>query len=173
MKMGFSLIWKRHFCILDVRLIDLVCHALARLRVMIGTFWKGRPSGTIATFPLSLLALKCLNADVHTSRASGTAVPKSTKDKASNVMLVRFHFLTLDVREDVCYEITSALVKTAKVLNGCRQSGKKAMLKWRPQGLQKTGGKVRCSLFLKNYYGTLLFSTFSSKRLPPTQCWQA
>lgn len=35
-----------------------------------------------------LLFLNCMKADVHTSRAIGTAVPKSGKDKASSVVVM-------------------------------------------------------------------------------------
>lgn len=57
-----------------------------------GSAWhflnKRGPFDTMANCQLRLLFLNCMKADVHTSRAIGTAVPKSGKDKASSVVVM-------------------------------------------------------------------------------------
>lgn len=55
------------------------------------------PFDTTSTCQLILHSLNCMEADVHTSRAIGTAVPKSEKDKASSVaaMVIRSSLLGL------------------------------------------------------------------------------
>lgn len=47
---------------------------------------KRDPFDTTSTSELIQVSLNCMEADVHTSRANGTAVPKSAKDKASSVV---------------------------------------------------------------------------------------